>query len=163
MAVTIHTRNAEMLGEAFWDIHAPWQLAPRSSLVNLPISGASLDARGCATWATPARAAGGAGEPPEDVVLAFALNFSTFATQALMVDFDQIRPDRGVNRRLVENDSPKRRGNSALTSRCRCGLMWLTQSEVSSVRPRGQLNSARAHPPNSCESRRTESRADEER
>jgi len=33
--------------------------------------------------------AGGTGEPPEDLVLAFALNFSAFTTQALMVDFDQ--------------------------------------------------------------------------
>ena len=33
--------------------------------------------------------AGGTGEPPEDLVLAFALNLSAFATQALMVDFDQ--------------------------------------------------------------------------
>ena len=36
-------------------------------------------------WTT----AGGTGEPPEDLVLAFALNFSAFTTQALMVDFDQ--------------------------------------------------------------------------
>jgi len=33
--------------------------------------------------------AGGTGEPPEDLVLAFALYLSAFATQALMVDFDQ--------------------------------------------------------------------------
>ena len=33
--------------------------------------------------------AGGTGAPPGDLVLAFALNFSAFTTQALMVDFDQ--------------------------------------------------------------------------
>ena len=33
--------------------------------------------------------AGGTGEPPEDLVLAFALNLSAFTTQALMIDFDQ--------------------------------------------------------------------------
>ena len=36
------------------------------------------------------------GEPPEDLVLAFALNFSAFTTQALMVDFDQTPSQIGV-------------------------------------------------------------------
>jgi hypothetical protein len=35
------------------------------------------------------KTAGGNGEPPEDLELAFALYFSAFTTQALMVDFDQ--------------------------------------------------------------------------
>ena len=35
------------------------------------------------------QAAGGTGEPPERLVLAFALNFSSFATQALLKDYDQ--------------------------------------------------------------------------
>jgi hypothetical protein len=35
------------------------------------------------------RAAGGTGEPPDDLILAFALHLSAFTTQALMVDFDQ--------------------------------------------------------------------------
>ena len=35
------------------------------------------------------KTAGGSGDPPEDLELAFALNFSAFTTQALMVDFDQ--------------------------------------------------------------------------
>ena len=34
-------------------------------------------------------AAGGTGAPPEALRLAFALNFSAFTTQALMIDFDQ--------------------------------------------------------------------------
>jgi hypothetical protein len=33
--------------------------------------------------------AGGTGEPPQDLILAFALNFSAFTTQALMIDFDR--------------------------------------------------------------------------
>lgn len=33
------------------------------------------------------------GQPPVDLVMAFALNLSVFATQALTVDFDQT-PDR---------------------------------------------------------------------
>jgi hypothetical protein len=33
--------------------------------------------------------AGGTDEPPEALAMAFALNFSAFTTQALMVDFDQ--------------------------------------------------------------------------
>ena len=35
------------------------------------------------------RSAGGVGEPPEDLTLAFALHLSAHSTQALMADFDQ--------------------------------------------------------------------------
>ena len=34
------------------------------------------------------RSAGGHGEPPDELALAFALNLSAFTTQALMVDFN---------------------------------------------------------------------------
>jgi hypothetical protein len=33
--------------------------------------------------------AGGTGDPPVDLESAFALNFSAFTTQALMIDFDR--------------------------------------------------------------------------
>jgi AcrR family transcriptional regulator len=89
LAVTIHTRNAEILGEACWDIHGPvghlsgalselvplrheFRLGWMSYLVNL-------------AW----RTAGNTGEPPEALALAFALQLSPFTTQALMADFDQ--------------------------------------------------------------------------
>jgi hypothetical protein len=35
------------------------------------------------------RAAGGTDEAPKALVLSFALNFSAFSTQALVIDFDQ--------------------------------------------------------------------------
>ena len=96
MAVTIHTRNAVILGEAFWDIHAARHLAPEtlSELTDLRRGARRRGVRYLARRAW--RAAGGNGEPPENVVLAFALNFSAFTTQALMVDFDQTPAQIGV-------------------------------------------------------------------
>lgn len=89
VAVTIHTRNAEIIGEAFWDIHAPHQNAS-GVFLELEAFRREYRNRGVRFLASRAwRAAGGAGEPPEQLVLAFALNFSAFTTQALMVDFEQ--------------------------------------------------------------------------
>lgn len=89
VALTVHTRNAEIFGEAFWDIHAP----SRSASAVLSEVGAlrrESRTRGVQFLASLAwRKAGGTGEPPEDLMFAFALNLSGFATQALMVDFDQ--------------------------------------------------------------------------
>jgi AcrR family transcriptional regulator len=89
LAHTIHTRNAEILGNAFWDIHAPRH---KSSEVLDEVDALRRDnrVRGVnylvnLAWET----AGGKGEPPDDLVSAFALNFSAFTTHALMVDFDQ--------------------------------------------------------------------------
>lgn len=89
LAHTIHTRNAEILGNAFWDIHDPRH---NSSEVLDEVDALRRDyrVRGVSylvnlAWET----AGGKGEPPEDLVSAFALNFSAFTTHALMVDFDQ--------------------------------------------------------------------------
>lgn len=89
LASTFHSRSASIFGAAFWDISAPhhgasevlsevdslrrdYRLRGISYLVNL-------------VW----QVAGGSGEPPHDLTLAFALNLSVFTTQALMVDFDQ--------------------------------------------------------------------------
>jgi AcrR family transcriptional regulator len=89
MALTIHTRNAEILGDAFWDIHAP-RLNASDALHELDGFRRDYRVRGVKhlvgiAWTT----AGGKGDPPEDLVLTFALNFSAFTTQALMVDFDR--------------------------------------------------------------------------
>jgi len=96
MAVTIHTRNAEIIGEAFWDIHSASDLAS-NTLSEIADIRQEARRRGVRFLATRAwGAAGGKGEPPGDLVLAFALNFSAFTTQALMVDFDQTPAQIGV-------------------------------------------------------------------
>jgi AcrR family transcriptional regulator len=89
LALTIHTRNAEILGDAFWDIHAP-RHDSSEVLEEVAVLRREYRTRGVSylvnlAWQT----AGGTGEPPTHLALAFALNFSAFTTQALMVDFDQ--------------------------------------------------------------------------
>jgi len=89
VALTIHTRNAEIFGEAFWDIHAPSRNAS-GVLAEVDALRHESRTRGVQFLASLAwRKAGGTGEPSQDLVLAFALNFSAFTTQALMIDFDQ--------------------------------------------------------------------------
>jgi AcrR family transcriptional regulator len=93
LALTIHSRNAEILGEAFWDIHAP-RHNPSDALAEMDAFRRESRVGGVrhlvgVAWET----AGGPGEPPEDLVMAFALVFSAFATQSLMVDFDQTPGD----------------------------------------------------------------------
>jgi len=96
MATTIHTRNAEIVGEAFWNIHAANHLASKT-LSEIADIRRDARRRGVRYLATQAwGAAGGTGEPPENVVLAFALNFSAFTTHALMVDFDRTPTQIGI-------------------------------------------------------------------
>jgi len=87
LAVTIHTRMAEVFGTAFWDIYAP----PRpgsEALADVAEMSRAYRLRGMRYMAALAwRSAGGAGEPPEDLTLAFALHLSAHTTQALMADF----------------------------------------------------------------------------
>jgi AcrR family transcriptional regulator len=88
VALTIHSRNTEILGDAFWDIHAPHHTS--DALSELDTYRHEYRVRGVKYlvrlgWKT----AGGIGDPPEDLVMAFALNFSAFTTQALQVDFEQ--------------------------------------------------------------------------
>jgi AcrR family transcriptional regulator len=87
LAVTIHTRMAEVFGTAFWDIYAP----PRPGseiLAEVAELCRAYRLRGMQYMAALAwRSAGGAGEPPEDLRLAFALHLSAHTTQALMSDF----------------------------------------------------------------------------
>ena len=95
LALTIHTRNAEIIGEAFWDIHAPNQ-KDSEALSEVPDLRREYRVRGVQYLASLAwRTAGGVGDPPEVLNLAFALHFSAFATQALMIDFDQTPADIG--------------------------------------------------------------------
>lgn len=95
LAATIHTRNAEIIGEAFWDIHAPSH-NDAQALADLPELRREYRVRGVRHLAALAwRTAGGAGDPPEALTLAFALHFSAFATQALMIDFDQTPAEVG--------------------------------------------------------------------
>jgi AcrR family transcriptional regulator len=92
LALTIHTRNAEILGRAFWDIHAP-MTDPSSVMAEVAALRRESRTRGVRYLAGLAwRTAGGTGDPPEDLSSAFALHFSAFTTQALMIDFDQ-RPE----------------------------------------------------------------------
>jgi hypothetical protein len=86
--VTVHTRTAYIVGAAFWDIHAP-RVNASEVLSEMDAQRRDVRVRGMqalvkVVW----RMAGGTGEPPEDLVLAFALNLSAFTTQAFMVDFE---------------------------------------------------------------------------
>ena len=89
VASTIHSRNARIFGEAFWDIHAPID-KESEALTEVARLRREYRTRGVGFLADVVwRTAGGRGEPPRDLVLAFALNLSAFTTQALMIDFDQ--------------------------------------------------------------------------
>jgi AcrR family transcriptional regulator len=95
IARTIHTRNAEIIGDAFWDIHAPRHNAS-GIFVELDAYRREYRTRGVKYLTTRAwHASGATGDPPDDLVLAFALNFSAFTTQALMVDFEQTPAEIG--------------------------------------------------------------------
>ncbi|HLN42602.1 MAG TPA: TetR/AcrR family transcriptional regulator [Acidimicrobiales bacterium] len=89
LTATIHARTARIFGEAFWDIHAPIDKGSEA-LSEVARLRRQYRLRGVGFLAALAwRTAGGTGEPPLDLVLAFALNLSAFTTQALMIDFDQ--------------------------------------------------------------------------
>jgi AcrR family transcriptional regulator len=96
LAVTIHTRTARIFGKAFWDIHAPNSSASEA-LAEVAILRRQYRIRGVEFLAALAwRTAGGIGEPPRQLVLAFALNLSAFTTHALMIDFDQTPTEVGL-------------------------------------------------------------------
>jgi AcrR family transcriptional regulator len=89
LALTVHTRMAEVFGTAFWDIYAPPR-AGSEALAEVAELCRVYRLHGMHYMAAIAwRSAGGAGEPPEDLTLAFALHLSAHSTQALMRDFDQ--------------------------------------------------------------------------
>ena len=88
LAFTIHTRTAEIVGEAFWDLHSP-SLEVSDALAEVAVLRREFRLKGVHYLAAHAwTGAGGKGDPPEELVLAFAVNFSAFTTQALMIDFD---------------------------------------------------------------------------
>jgi len=88
LATTIHNRNIDIVGDAFWDIHSPGRVSS-GVLAEVAALRHEYRVRGVRYLAAMAwREAGGAGAPPESLVLAFALNFSGFATQALVTDFE---------------------------------------------------------------------------
>ncbi len=92
LAKIVHERNAEILGDAFWDTHAP-PPAGSGVLRNVATLRRDFRLRGVGYLTEIAwQAAGGVGQPPDLVRMAFALLFSAFTTQALMVDFER-RPD----------------------------------------------------------------------
>jgi AcrR family transcriptional regulator len=96
LALTIHTRNAEILGMAFWDIHAPVHNGSEV-LAEVDALRRQFRTRGVHHLAKLAwEMAGAVGEPPKELIMAFALNFSAFTTQALMVDFDQTPAEIGI-------------------------------------------------------------------
>jgi AcrR family transcriptional regulator len=87
MAYVFHTRSFQICGAAFWDIHSP---RPRPSPVLGEVDALRRDFRLRGTryltnlvW----ERAGGVGEPPEDLVMTFALYLSAFTTHALTTDF----------------------------------------------------------------------------
>lgn len=89
LALTIHTRNVDILGQAFWDVHSP-RLDASETIGEIAVLRRDQRLRGVRYLVALAwRSAGGTGSPPHDLELAFALNFSAFTTHALMVDFDQ--------------------------------------------------------------------------
>lgn len=96
LAVIVHTRMAEVFGTAFWDIYAPPRPGSEALAEVADLSRAyrrsGMHYMAAIAW----RSAGGEGEPPEDLTLAFALNLSAHTTQALMVDFDQTPAEIGA-------------------------------------------------------------------
>jgi AcrR family transcriptional regulator len=96
LTVTVHTRTARIFGDAFWDIHAPNHDASEAMTAvaelrrRYRLQGVNYLVG--VAW----RSAGGRGEPPADLVSAFALYLSAFTTQALMIDFDQTPTQIGI-------------------------------------------------------------------
>jgi hypothetical protein len=89
LAVTIHTRNAELLGMAFWDFHCA-DFESGEGLAEVTALRRESRVKGIDHLVEVAwRRAGAVGPPPETLRTTFALNFSAFATQALMIDFEQ--------------------------------------------------------------------------
>ena len=86
LAITVHKRNAEIVGQAFWDIHAPHMPETLAEIRRLR---KQYRVPGVLHLADRAwKAAGGTGPPPAVLTRTFGLTFSAFTTQALMIDFE---------------------------------------------------------------------------
>ena len=117
-SVRVHRRSAEVIGAAFWDIHGP-QTETSEVLSEVDALRRDFRLRGMRHIASLVwHMAGGAGDPPDDLVLAFALNMSAFATRALIADFDQA-PDEigrltsGILKALVSDALEMQRAHMA--------------------------------------------------
>jgi len=89
LASVAHARNVEIVGEAFWDIHIS---SRETSEVLAEVNHLRRDFRVRGVRYLTQRAwtaAGGRGEPPRSLLLAFALYLSGFCTKGLMIDFDR--------------------------------------------------------------------------
>ncbi len=96
LAVLIHTRNAHVLGEAFWGVYAT-NGGDSPALLELIALRSEFRDRAVRYLASCAwLAAGGADEPPETLVLGFAINLSVFTTKSLMLDSQRTPTEIGV-------------------------------------------------------------------
>ena len=123
VAVTVHTRSAHVVGEAFWDIHAPRTdesaVLSEVGAIRREFRLRAIDYLVRLVW----QRAGGEGEPPKDLVLAFGLNLSAFTTRALMIDFDQTPAQVGaltanILKRLLWRAIEAQRANEGDTGNC---------------------------------------------
>jgi hypothetical protein len=96
LAVRVHRRSADVIGAAFWDIHSP---RTHTSEILSEVDTLRRDFRlqGMGVMASLVwQKAGGTGDPPKDLVMAFGLNMSAFATQALLADYEQTPEEIGL-------------------------------------------------------------------
>ncbi len=95
LAVAVHTRNAQDLGEAFWGIYSS-NSRGSSALSELKTFRSDFRDRAVRYLTSCAwSAAGGTSDPPETLVLGFAINLSVFTTKALIVDSDRTPSEIG--------------------------------------------------------------------
>jgi AcrR family transcriptional regulator len=85
LATTIHTRNTEIIGQAFWDIHSRHKSSTLEQICALREKYRVKGVRHLADVAW--EASGGNGPTPDELTWVIGLNFSVFTTQALTIDF----------------------------------------------------------------------------
>jgi hypothetical protein len=83
-----HTRNAKMLGRAFWDLLSPRADAPPGISEGLASRHRQRKKWLAVIVSRAWRAAGGTGEPPRLLTEAFWLHFSAFTTFSFAADFN---------------------------------------------------------------------------
>jgi AcrR family transcriptional regulator len=87
IALEAHTKNATVVGAAFWDVLGPAPSASKeieeARALRRPTRMQWMSRLSTIAWA----AAGGKGEPPTTVVTTFALALSAFTFHALAADF----------------------------------------------------------------------------
>jgi AcrR family transcriptional regulator len=96
LAMSIHTRNAQVLGEAFWGIYSSngrdSQVLSELRTLRSEFRDRAVSYLASCAWS----AAGATSDPPETLVLGFAINLSVFTTRALMVDSDRTPSEIGA-------------------------------------------------------------------